>query len=153
MAPIALTEREAQMAKRAMVEDDERIAHIDAFETFQPLLAVIRSTKLGYEDHGMLTCYIELDFGDTSRQAFGGWSMDAWDPDSGTRKGIAVGVDMLIGILRVVGVDTWEQLVGKTVWALKPKNSSGSATIEGIASSVPHTGKRRVLFPRTFYEG
>ena len=38
--------------------------------------AKIKSTKLGYEDHGILTCFLILEQ-ESSSQGFGGYRLDA----------------------------------------------------------------------------
>lgn len=64
--------------------------------------AKISSTFLGYEDHGILTCFIHLDYGSIS-QSFGGYELKYY------------GVDMISEILKVVKVESWEELRGKHV--------------------------------------
>lgn len=61
--------------------------------------AVITSTFLGKEDHGIPTCYVHLDFGD-SMQGFGGWDLRHY------------GYAMIMGILEAVGAESWEKLSG-----------------------------------------
>ena len=64
--------------------------------------AKISGTVLGFEDHGILTCMLYLDYGGT-HQGFGGYSLKHY------------GVDFIAQILRVVGVERWEDLIGKHV--------------------------------------
>lgn len=83
--------------------------------------ARIEDTFLGYEDHGIFTAWLSLDFGG-SVQGAGTYILDSpEDADSGkyTRVGTAYGHDWIIQILRVVGVDRWEALQGKRVYALR----------------------------------
>lgn len=61
--------------------------------------AKISGTMLGFEDHGVFTCLLFLDFGGVS-QGFGGYYL-------------SYHTDMLEQILKVVGVSTWEELKGK----------------------------------------
>ena len=42
--------------------------------------AMIRSVALEYEDHGILTCWLHLDYGG-SCQGFGGYSLDKHNKD------------------------------------------------------------------------
>lgn len=80
--------------------------------------ALIKSTSLGYEDHGILTCWLHLDFGG-SCQGFGGYALDEPIKD---REGkfvervptVATG-KWVKGILEVVGVEKWEALSGKHI--------------------------------------
>lgn len=79
--------------------------------------ARIESTMLGYEDHGILTCYLHLTFGGC-RQGFGGYSMDAPNGhrDANHRRiGTAYGMEFIARILETVGVTKWEDLKGKHI--------------------------------------
>lgn len=71
--------------------------------------AVIGRTTLGYEDHGILTCWLHLEQ-DGSGQGFGGYRLDApKDADS-------VYTNWWIKrILKTVGANTWEELPCKFV--------------------------------------
>lgn len=62
--------------------------------------AVIRSTMLGLEDHGIPTCSLMLDYSG-SGQGFGGYDLRHH------------GIKMVTEICRVVGVEKWESLPGK----------------------------------------
>ena len=62
--------------------------------------AKIIHTHLGYEDHGIPTCQIVLDYGGT-QQGFGGYDLRRY------------GFEMVQKILDTVGVDRWEKLVGQ----------------------------------------
>ena len=64
--------------------------------------AVITTARIFIEDHGILTCFIDLDYGD-SRQGFGGYD---------NRENLALFVSE---ILKVVGVNNWSDLPGKTI--------------------------------------
>lgn len=65
--------------------------------------AKIQSTQLGYEDHGILTFQINVDYGGTA-QGFGGYAI------GGLKIEKVIG-----GILKTVGVENWEHLIGKPV--------------------------------------
>ena len=66
--------------------------------------AKITSVQLGFEGHGILTAFLHLDYGDSSAQGFGGYSLDSWACAVFVRR-----------VLEVVGVDNWEDLKGQTV--------------------------------------
>lgn len=70
--------------------------------------AKIRSTMLGYEDHGILTCMIMLEQPGSS-QGFGGYSLGSIKTKS------PMGTFWLERVLKTVGVGRWEDLVGKHV--------------------------------------
>ena len=63
--------------------------------------ARIKSTSLGREDHGIMTCYLHLDYGG-SGQGFGGYVMGEG----------AYGVNFITGILDTLEVSSWEKLPG-----------------------------------------
>ncbi|KKL69476.1 hypothetical protein LCGC14_2114580 [marine sediment metagenome] len=90
----------------------------------------IESTMLGFEDHGIPTFYLQFDFGG-ERQGFGGY---AWGEDNKELKqieGTAAGADLILSILKACGVDTWEEIAGKTMFALYDSEHYGQ-TIKGI---------------------
>lgn len=76
--------------------------------------AKIRSVSLGFEDHGILTCWLHLDYGGVS-QGFGGYGFSHRPKDK--HIGAPDLADFLLGILTTLEVDTWEALVGKSVRA------------------------------------
>ena len=80
--------------------------------------ARIRHTTLGYEDHGIFTCMLHLDYGGAGQGA-GGYALDTPVHDETgrfiCRQGTAFGMRMIARILKVVGVQAWEDLPGKYV--------------------------------------
>ena len=77
--------------------------------------AVIKSTSLGYEDHGILTCYVYLE-GDGWGVGFGGYALDGYDKSAKRRWAAnGYGVEFIRAIMRVAGVEVWEKLPGKSV--------------------------------------
>jgi len=79
--------------------------------------AVIVDTFLGIEDHGIMTCWITLDYGGGSRQGFGGFILDTFDKLQDRRVGTSFGMSFIMRILEMVGVTRWEDLKGKHVRA------------------------------------
>lgn len=76
--------------------------------------AKITGTHLGYEDHGILTCTLSLDYGG-SGQVFGGYSLDAPVKVKGKfshREATQYGMAFIKGILDALCVDSWEKLEG-----------------------------------------
>lgn len=71
--------------------------------------AKIKNTMLGYEDHGILTCYLRLEQ-EGSSQVFGGYRLDA--PKD---KQSELGSFWIKRILKTVGVRKWEELKDKYV--------------------------------------
>jgi len=60
--------------------------------------AVVTSTLLGYEDHGILTCQIFVNYDEHSSQGFGNRVLD---------------IEYIKNILSVFGVRKWEDLKGQ----------------------------------------
>jgi hypothetical protein len=83
--------------------------HVDCRIT----LAKIEKTSLGYEDHGILTAWIYLDY-DGVGQGAGGYYFAGSKP---TIEGLAFGMLWVKDFIDTVGVDSWENLVGKQVYA------------------------------------
>ncbi len=77
-------------------------------------LGKIESTMLGFEDHGIMSFWLTLDFGG-SGQGFGGYCL-----------GGTFTHDVLTGILEAVGVEKWEDLKGKPVWVRREDGSTGA---------------------------
>jgi len=71
--------------------------------------AKITSTMIGFEDHGCLTYMINLDYGGVSQGA--GMGMFG----NKKKQNGALFTEHIVGVLVVVGVSTWEELVGKSV--------------------------------------
>lgn len=72
-------------------------------ETLLNRNAVIKSTSLGFEDHGIMSASITVEFND-GMISFGGYALGGAATDS-----------FVQGVLKAVGVETWEALVGKHV--------------------------------------
>jgi len=78
------------------------------------LNAKIVGTMLGFEDHGIMTFFISLEF-KNGGVGFGGYALDTWDKTQDKRVGAGVGIDCLKEIMETVGVERWEDLKGKHV--------------------------------------
>lgn len=76
--------------------------------------ARITGTMLGIEDHGILTCWLYLDYGG-SGQGFGGIALDEYDSTLGRRVGWKYGMEFIVQILKIVDVSKWEDLSGKHI--------------------------------------
>ena len=79
--------------------------------------AIIRSTMLGLEGHNIMTFRLDLNFGG-SGQSFGNWSLDTYDDAEEERVGTAAGMNIIMHLLKVVGVSKWEDLKGKHIRAV-----------------------------------
>lgn len=80
--------------------------------------ASIISTMLGWEDHGILTCWISLDYGGGG-QGFGGYGLDEPKFENGNRNGKFLGrtgtdygMQFVEGVMKSIGTESWEKLKG-----------------------------------------
>jgi len=69
---------------------------------------------LGYEDHGILTAMLHLDYSG-SGQAFGGYALDRYSKEHEKRIEDKACGFFIRRVLEVVGVDKWEGLAGKYI--------------------------------------
>ena len=80
--------------------------------------ARISKTMLGFEDHGIFTCYVFVD-GEGWGCGFGGYALDVWNKERksgrGEREGTAYGAQFIVSILRTLEIDSWEKLPGTPV--------------------------------------
>lgn len=74
--------------------------------------AEISGTMLGREDHGIFTYMIQLDYGDSSGQGFGGYVLDGYDETTSGRNGTVFGCEAIFKLLDILEVVSWEQLKG-----------------------------------------
>lgn len=101
-------------------------------------IATIESTRLGYQEHGILTADLTLRWG-ASGVSVGGYALDkprSSDVKDHSREGTAFGLDQIIWIMRTVGVENWEDLQGKQVIVLFDGDDSPTSRAVGIASTT-----------------
>jgi len=70
--------------------------------------ALVKSATIDVDDHGCLTAWVHLDYGD-SRQGFGGYML--YVPK---RENDSTG-KFLWRVMEVVGVSSWSDLCGKVI--------------------------------------
>lgn len=102
-------------------------------------IARIRSTMLGYEDHGILTAWLDLDFGG-SGQGAGGYGLDEYDKELDRRVAHAACGAFIAGVLSACGVQSWEKVAGRTVFALKDGNGWNGKVV-GLAPLPTEKGE------------
>ena len=75
--------------------------------------AVIKSATLTIADHGLLSAYLNLDYGG-SGQGFGGYCL--YLPKSFTHHNMmSVAGHFIFRCMEIAGVERWEDLPGKTI--------------------------------------
>jgi hypothetical protein len=116
-------------------------------ERYLLIPALIERTHLGFEDHGIFTAWLTLDYG-SSGQGAGMMCLDQPTPrepgGAFGREGTAYGLDWIIRALETVGVSTWEEVRGKRVYALKPVGHEWDL-VRGLAS-IDRPRERMFLF-------
>lgn len=88
--------------------------------------ATIERTMLGVEDHGLLTACITLKYAGSS-QVFGGYSFGS----AGRPALSAVGMEFIRRVLKIAGVERWEDLKGRPVRA-----DADHGTVYGIGHFI-----------------
>jgi hypothetical protein len=76
--------------------------------------AQINKTHLGAEDHGIFTFYIDLKLDSGWSQSIGGYALDDVKnyplTNQTKRVGSAAGMDLIMKIIRTIGISKWEDL-------------------------------------------
>jgi hypothetical protein len=106
------------------------------------MIAKIRRAYIGIEDHGILVCSLDFDFGG-SGQGTGGHALDEPVREDGQfvrREGTAYGMQFIAAVMRAAGVDSWDKVQGRTVYALRDREGWGGAVI-GIAPLPTENGE------------
>jgi hypothetical protein len=97
--------------------------------TYTETIAKIAGTSLGWEDHGIFTLMLHLDYGG-SGQGAGGFALD--EPRKGEsgehigRYGTAFGMEFIARVMRACGVNEWGDVAGRTVIALRDPGYHGA---------------------------
>lgn len=89
---------------------------------FDTETARVEYFKLGYEDHGILTFWVGLNY-KGSGQGFGGYALDSYDKKSEKRCGSIFGSEVILRLLRCFNVDDIGEIKGKPILVLYPKGS------------------------------
>lgn len=115
-------------------------------------VAKITNTMLGYEDHGILSCMLTVDYGGAG-QGVGGYSLDT--PIKGRddkflrREGTAFGMEFVARVIEACGVKSWEQIKGRTIYVLQdlPEDAPtwGTSKVIGI-ENLPTEPGRQFIF-------
>lgn len=80
-------------------------------------MAKVDSLNLGYEDHGIFTAIIGLDYGTGGHQGAGLFALDEYDEASDERHGTAQGLEFVIRCCKAFGVRAWEDIKGRDILA------------------------------------
>ena len=94
--------------------------------------AKILPTKLGREDHGIMTFMIFIEFYGAGC-GVGGYALDYYDRESNKRVFTGKGLEAISNILDVVGVDNWEDLKGKYI---RIKDNGIGSTVDEVGNLI-----------------
>ena len=96
------------------------------------LNAVIERVSIANDDHGCLSAWISLDFGDSSHQGFGGYAL--YLPKSFTHHKLeSMAGHFIYRAMQIADVDEWSKLKGKTI---RVKKQDHFSTIQSIGHIV-----------------
>ena len=96
--------------------------------------AVIESMSITNEEHGLLSAWIHLDYGDCGHQGFGGYALYLpKDFTHATNQKNYAG-HFIFRCMEVAGVTEWSKMIGKTIRVRL--GSEWNSTIEAIGHIV-----------------
>jgi hypothetical protein len=76
--------------------------------------AIIDSATLSTEDHGCLSSFIGVDYGDSGHQGFGGWAL--YLPKSFTHHELkSIAGHWIFRVMQIAAVGDWSKLEGKSI--------------------------------------
>lgn len=76
--------------------------------------AIIESAKITSDDHGLLSAWLFLDYGDSGHQGFGGWAL--YLPKSFRHHTLLSHAGHFIWrCMEIAGVESWDRIAGKTI--------------------------------------
>lgn len=101
-------------------------------QTYYGQLGTIRRTSLGFEDHGILSAHLHVEW-PGGGVGVGGYCLDQPKDRDGGREGTAYGLDHIIQVIETVGVSSWEKLTGQHVIVLFNRPNSLGLMSQGIA--------------------
>ena len=99
----------------------------------------IQDTFLGVEDHGIFTFILRCQAGSIG-MGVGTYGLDAYDKEVSERVPTAMGLGLVMEVIRVAGVQCWEKLRSTDILVLSQGNDS---TARGIANRY---GTRVLIF-------
>lgn len=98
--------------------------------------ARITNTFLGFEDHGIFTAYLSVDFGD-SASGIGNYNLGPVNEDAAAK--------FLMGILNACDVTNWEKIKGCIINVLYEKDPTFNSRPVGIEPMSFNRGSRFIF--------
>jgi len=99
--------------------------------------ARITKTELGFNDIGIFTCTLDLDYGGSS-QGFGQHCLASEHEKDKATYPFNYGANYIMRLLKAVGVDTWEQLKGTYVRVQREVGENGKIIWDGKIVAIGH---------------
>ena len=103
-------------------------------KTLYGTIATVSSTKLYWEDHGILTASLILEW-QNGGVSFGGYCLDEPRDREGrdySRVGTAYGLDHIMRIIETVGVESWEKIKGAKIIGYFDRENALGSTLTAI---------------------
>lgn len=116
-------------------------------EQTKTVFATVSKTFFGREDHGILTFYLDMWVDTSYCTYFGGYALDGYDAATNSRVFTTKGLEAMSEILKVFGVNSWEQLKGRQI---KVVDHGWPSSIDEIVSL---DGERRFNIREFFGNG
>ena len=107
-------------------------------------LATITSAGLEIKERAILTFWIFVDYEEGSSQGVGGFALDSYDDNIKERVGTAYGLQMIIELLSVLGVNDLHEAKGQNIFILGECEGL-SFKPKGIKSLRSGTGKSLIF--------
>lgn len=107
---------ERQRAEYARLQDARNRHHEERMSEIQVSNAIIESATITSDDHGVLSAWLYLDYGNCGSQGFGGFAL--YLPKSCSHHAIMSFAGHFIWrCMEIAGVTAWADLPGKTIRA------------------------------------
>lgn len=104
--------------------------------------AVIESAVITSDDHGLLSAWLHLDYGDHGHQGFGGYAL--YLPKSFTHHTLeSVAGHFIWRCMEVAGVTEWSRLTGRTIRVRRTEEGFG-----GMIEAIGHIVKDDWFAPK-----
>lgn len=108
---------------------------------YQGEIGYIESTHLGYEDHGIFTAQLGVQFASGGYTGLGGYCLD--QSGATERQATLYGMEFIMKVMAAVGVSKWEDLTGKRIIALFPEDALVHHGFECVG--IAHIAEDRIF--------
>lgn len=122
-------------------------------KTYSRTLAKAGKPRISREDHGILTVFLDLDYGG-SAQGIPLYALDFWDREQEKRAGHKASIEFIMALMDAFGVNDFSKIEGRTIFALHEMPNGGGydlGYVQGLAPLPTEKGKAFLftdVFPR-----